>query len=77
MDKVISSCTSVAHLAAAMGKETWIISPVLPYYLWADGKDTSIWYRNVKLFRQEKYGDWDAPLAKITGEFTEKIRGVR
>jgi len=77
VDKVISSCTSVAHLAAAMGKETWIISPVLPYYLWADGKESSIWYRNVRLFRQEKFGDWDTPLAKVTGEFTEKIRRVK
>lgn len=69
LDLVITSCTSVAHLAAAMGKETWIIVPVLPYYLWADGKDESIWYRNVTLFRQETYGDWAAPLNAITEQF--------
>jgi hypothetical protein len=77
VDKVISSCTSVAHLAAAMGKETWIISPVLPYYLWADGKESSIWYRNVRLFRQEKFGDWDTTLAKVTSEFNQNIRRVK
>ena len=77
LDKVITSCTSVAHLSAAMGKETWIISPVLPYYLWADGKDTSIWYRNVRLFRQEKFGNWDAPLAKVTKAFDTKIRRIK
>ncbi len=68
LDLVITSCTSVAHLAAAMGKETWIIAPILPYYLWADGKDGSIWYRNVKLYRQETFGDWKAPINKILGE---------
>ena len=77
VDKVISSCTSVAHLAAAMGKETWIIVPILPYYLWADGKDTSIWYRNVRLFRQEKFGDWDTPLNKVIGEFNQNIRRIK
>jgi hypothetical protein len=77
LDKVITSCTSVAHLSAAMGKETWIISPVLPYYLWADGKDTSIWYRNVRLFRQEKFGNWDTPLAKVTKAFDTKIRRIK
>ena len=65
LDKVITSCTSVAHLAAAMGKETHIIVPILPYYLWADGKDESIWYKNVKLYRQEVFGDWAAPLERL------------
>jgi hypothetical protein len=49
----------------------------LPYYLWADGKESSIWYRNVRLFRQEKFGDWDTPLAKVTGEFKEQVRRVK
>jgi len=35
LDLVISSCTSVAHLAAAMGKPTWIIVPLMAYYTWA------------------------------------------
>ena len=65
-DLVISSCTSVAHLAAAMGKETWIVVPLLPYYLWADMQPTTPWYDKVRLFRQEKYGDWEAPFKQIT-----------
>ena len=31
-DLVITSCTSVSHLSAAMGVETWVIQPVMPYY---------------------------------------------
>jgi hypothetical protein len=67
LDLVITSCTSVAHLAAAMGKPTWVIVPVLPYYVWAYpwGGNTSPWYDSVRVFRQEKYGDWDAPLMKV------------
>ena len=64
-DSIVSSCTSVAHLAAAMGKPTTIIVPVLPYYLWADGLETSIWYESVTLVRQVKFGDWDAPLHQV------------
>ena len=78
LDKVITSCTSVAHLSAAMGKETWIISPVLPYYLWADGKDSSIWYRNVRLFRQEKFGEWEDVLNRVVEQFdATQIRRVK
>ena len=62
---VITSCTSVAHLAGAMGVPTWIVVPILPYYLWALPKNTSPYYDSVTLFRQEKYGDWSAPFEKI------------
>ena len=64
-DLVITSCTSVAHLSAAMGVETWIIVPVLPYYLWAKAGDTTEWYDSVKLFRQTTYENWDKPFAQI------------
>ena len=62
---VVTSCTSIAHLAGAMGVPTWIVVPILPYYLWALPKNTSPYYDSVTLFRQEKYGDWSAPFEKI------------
>jgi len=62
---VITSCTSVAHLSAAMGVPTWIVVPVLSYYLWAMPGIKSPFYDSVTLFRQEKYGDWSAPFEKI------------
>jgi len=62
---VITSCTSVAHLAAAMGIETWIVVPVLSYYLWALPGEVTPYYDSVTLFRQEKYGDWLAPFEQI------------
>lgn len=67
LDLVISSCTSVAHLAAAMGKPTWIIVPIMPYDTWTHpwGGETTPWYKSVRLFRQEKFGDWTAPLARV------------
>ena len=62
---VISSCTSVAHMSAAMGVPTWVVVPILPYYLWALPGNKSPYYDSVTLFRQEKYGDWSAPFEKI------------
>ena len=64
-DLVISSCTSVSHLAAAMGVETWVIIPVMPYFLYALDGDTNPYYDSMKLIRQDSYGDWDAPFDKI------------
>jgi hypothetical protein len=74
MDLVITSCTSVAHMSAALGIETWVIVPILPYYVWAVPGDKSAWYNSVRLFRQEKYGDWSAPFAEIQKCLNEKVK---
>ena len=58
MDLVISSCTSVAHMSAAIGQPTWVVVPVLPYFVWALPGETSPWYNSVRLFRQSRFGDW-------------------
>ena len=64
-DLVISSCTSVSHLSAAMGIETWVVIPVMGYYLYAlDGEKTP-YYDTMTLFRQEVFGEWEAPFNKI------------
>lgn len=64
-DLVISSCTSVAHLSGAMGVPTWIVSPVLPYFLWALPGEQTPWYKSVTLFRQTKFGQWEEPFNDI------------
>jgi hypothetical protein len=64
-DLIITSCTSVAHLCGAMGIPTWIVVPVLPYYLWAPPGNTTVWYDSVKLYRQEIFGEWSAPFDQI------------
>ena len=67
-DLVITSCTSVAHLSGSLGIPTWIVVPVLPYYLWAPPGNTTVWYDSVKLYRQEVFGDWSAPFDQIKND---------
>ncbi len=71
-DLVISSCTSVAHLAAAMGVETWIVTPVMPYFLWAAEGDKTPYYDSVTLFRQEVFGEWEAPFNQIANKLSKQ-----
>jgi hypothetical protein len=72
LDLVITSCTSIAHLASAMGKPTWVIVPILPYHVWAYGGDHSPWYQNTtKVFRQTKFGDWTDTFQKVSDELKE------
>lgn len=65
MDLVITSCTSIAHLSAAMGKPTWIVTPLMYYYIWAYPGNKSPWYDSVTLYRQEIYNEWSQPFNKI------------
>jgi len=72
LDLVITSCTSIAHLSAAMGKETWVIAPIMAYFTWAVPGSKSAWYDSVKLIRQEDYGNWEKPFAKVKKELRIK-----
>jgi len=71
-DLVISSCTSVSHIAAAMGIETWVITPIMPYFLYALDGDKTPYYDSMRLFRQEVFGDWSAPFDQIKARLGEK-----
>jgi len=71
-DLVISSCTSVSHIAAAMGVETWVVTPIMPYFLYALDGDKTPYYDSMRLFRQEVFGDWSAPFEQIKARLGEK-----
>lgn len=64
-DLIISSCTSVAHMAGAMGIPTWVVVPICPYFIWALPGDKTPYYDSITLFRQEKFEDWTAPFNRI------------
>lgn len=71
-DLVISSCTSVSHLSAAMGVETWVVIPVMAYFLYSIEGETCPYYDTMKLYRQEVFGDWEAPFERIKERLVEK-----
>lgn len=64
-DLIISSCTSVSHLAGAMGIPTWVIIPVMAYYLYAEPGAKTPYYDAMRLFRQKIYGEWSHPFDEI------------
>lgn len=73
MDLVITSCTSIAHIAASMGKEVCVFVPIMEYYVWTSSTGKSWWYgNNVHLFKQKKPRNWDEPLKQL-GEFLNGI----
>ena len=66
LDLIITSCTSIGHAAAAMGKETVVITPISAYYTWCHSSEKSPWYGdNLTLLRQQRPRTWEEPLEEL------------
>jgi tetratricopeptide (TPR) repeat protein len=65
LDLVITVCTSVAHLAAALGKPTWILLDVNPHWVWQLERTDSPWYPTAKLYRQKNFGQWEPVMSEV------------
>jgi tetratricopeptide (TPR) repeat protein len=77
LDLVLAVDTSVAHLAAALGKPTWVLLPFSPDWRWLLDRDDSPWYPTVRLFRQPALGEWDPVLDVVTRELAAAAAGQR
>jgi hypothetical protein len=68
LDKVATSCTSVAHAAASGGCDTMIMVPITAYYVYASSLDESTaWYgSDVKILRQSEHRSWDSVLNRVS-----------
>jgi tetratricopeptide (TPR) repeat protein len=63
LDLVITVDTSVAHLAAALGRPTWLMLAYRPDFRWLLDREDSPWYPTMRLFRQTQTRDY-AEMAK-------------
>jgi len=71
LDLIITVDTSVAHLAAALGRPTWILLPWTPDYRWLLGRDDSPWYPTVRLFRQSAMRDYASVMDRVRLELLQ------
>jgi hypothetical protein len=70
LDLVVTTDTSIAHLAGAMAKPVWILLPHLSDWRWMQQLETTPWYPTARLFRQPTPGDWPAVLQRVIDELT-------
>lgn len=75
LDLVISVDTGVAHLAAALGIQTWLMLHYDADFRWMRECETSPWYPGMRLFRQHTYGDWSTMVQQLLDELG-KIYGL-
>lgn len=73
LDLVISVDTMTAHLAGAVGTKTWTLLPFTADWRWMKDRDDSPWYSTMRLFRQQRAGDWSDVIAEVKNELTKTI----
>ncbi|WP_440640123.1 tetratricopeptide repeat protein [Bradyrhizobium sp. PUT101] len=66
LDLVIAVDTSVAHLAGALGRPVWMLTPYALDWRWLRDREDTPWYPTMRLFRQRRPREWDDPLMRLS-----------
>ena len=73
LDLVVTVDTMVAHLAGALGRPTWVLLQAEADWRWMTGR-RSHWYGSVRLYRQDRPGEWEGPLAQMQADLGRMLR---
>jgi tetratricopeptide (TPR) repeat protein len=77
LDLVITSDTSIVHLAGALGVPVWMAVSYAPDWRWFKDEATSPWYPTLRLFRQSRLDAWDDVFANIAQALQETASARR
>jgi len=73
LDLVVSSDTSIPHLAGALGAPVWMALAHWPDWRWGISGENTAWYPTMRLFRQRQAGDWAQVFADIARALGERF----
>jgi Flp pilus assembly protein TadD len=73
LDLVLAVDTAIVHLAGAMGARAWVLVPEPADWRWLVGREDSLWYPSLRLFRQEKSTEWAPVLERAATALKELV----
>ena len=76
LDLIITSDTAIAHLAGALGRPTWVALQYVPDWRWLLDRNDSPWYPTMRLFRQQRVGDWEGVFSQIQLALIERMQSA-
>ena len=76
LDLVITIQNTTTHLAGALGKKTLLMLPKNARWHWFNDNKKSLWYPSIKIFRQEKIGDWDNVIVDVNKYLKKLINNI-
>ncbi len=72
-DLIITSDTSIAHLAGGMGKSTWLLLKYVPGWIWGLQGEYTFWYPSMRLFRQQEKDNWLEVMQRVSDTLKAEI----
>nr|WP_240535666.1 hypothetical protein [Bradyrhizobium sp. STM 3809] len=76
LDVVITVDTMMAHLAGALGCETWIMLHAECDWRWPAAGRRTYWYPQARLFRQDRQGDWCGVVAEVREALRTRVAAI-
>jgi hypothetical protein len=73
LDLIITSDTSIAHLAGALGRPVWVALKYVPDWRWLLDRADTPWYPTMRLFRQTISGDWTNVFEEMENELATLV----
>lgn len=73
LDLVITVDTAVVHLAAALGKPTWLLSRWDGCWRWLGNRSDSPWYPSLRQFVQPGPNQWEPLMQHVAEHFREFV----
>ena len=73
LDLIITVDTSMAHLAGALGRPTWIMLQHMPDWRWLLDREDSPWYPTARLFRQAEPGNFSDVVERVRAELSAHV----
>jgi Flp pilus assembly protein TadD len=75
MDLVITTSNTTAHMAAALGKPTWVLlhKGISPHWYWGLAGEQTPWYPTARLWRQPAANDWHGLAESVAAELKRTL----
>ncbi len=73
LDLVITSDTSIAHLAGALGRPVWILLGNGPDWRWGQTGETTPFYPGARLFRRPEGRGWDQVVGQVSAALAARL----
>ncbi|MEM7619488.1 MAG: tetratricopeptide repeat protein [Pseudomonadota bacterium] len=75
LDLIITSDTSIAHVAGALGRPVWLGLRFCSEWRWQFEREDSPWYPTMRIFRQHSVGDWHSAMNAMAQDLNRLVNG--
>ena len=73
LDLIVSTSNTTVHMSGGLGKKVWVLLSSHPDWRWMLEEENTLWYQTVRLFRQEKSGDWKGVFQRISSALKQDV----